>query len=71
MIVLYVTGKDERFCLNCAYGKFLGDRIYCPFVEGSCARFPETITKPAPKFLEKVMELTGYQRIYTDEGRKL
>ena len=69
--MLYATEKDEHFCMNCSYGKFLGDRFYCPFVEGSCARMPWTITKPAPSWVDEVMDLNGYRRIQTNEGRKL
>lgn len=69
--MLYATEKEEHFCMNCSYGKFLGDRFYCPFVEGSCVRLPGSILKPAPKWLDKVMEQRGYRRIQTNEGRKL
>ena len=69
--MLYSTNKEERFCLNCPYGKFLNNRFYCPFVEGSCVRLPETILKPAPSYFDHIMDLSGYQRIQTNEGRKL
>ena len=38
--------NDQRWCDGCEWGVFLGDRTYCPFVVGSCARFPGTIEEP-------------------------
>lgn len=32
--MIYATPNKDRFCLNCPYGKFIGDRFFCPFVEG-------------------------------------
>ena len=40
-----------HWCMNCPYSTFLGDRFSCPFVQGSCIRLPDTMTKPNPKLI--------------------
>ena len=48
--------NDQRWCAGCEWGVFLGDRTYCPFVIGSCARFPGTVEEPDTEvFSEKNM----------------
>lgn len=30
--------NSKHKCWNCEWGTFLGDRFFCPFVEGTCAK---------------------------------
>ncbi len=30
--------KKEHKCWTCEWAKFLGDRFFCPFVEGTCVK---------------------------------
>ena len=69
--MIYATPNKDRFCLNCPYGKFIGDRFFCPFVEGSCIKIPKTIEHPDKDLIEALMSANGYIRIQTNEGRKL
>ena len=43
--MIYVTSNKDRFCLNCSFAKFIGDRFFCPFIEGSCVRVPGTVKR--------------------------
>lgn len=69
--MIYATSNKDRFCLNCSYGKFIGDRFFCPFVEGSYIKIPKTIERPDKDLIEALMSANGYVRIHTNEGRKL
>ena len=69
--MIYATSNNKRFCLNCPYGKFIVDRFFCPFVEGSCIKIPRTIEHPDKDLIEALMKANGYIRIQTNEGRKL
>ena len=47
------SGKNDeplpviaRWCYGCEWAKWVGDVCTCPFVEGSCARIPETMKSP-------------------------
>lgn len=54
------TGDDnslpeKHWCRGCVWGINMLDRFVCPFVEGSCARIPETMTNPNPElFRQKI-----------------
>ncbi|MBP5461909.1 MAG: hypothetical protein J6Y20_07280 [Lachnospiraceae bacterium] len=50
--VIYVHGTEahgDDFCKKCKWAKIYSGVIYCPFVQGSCARLSGTITKPMPE----------------------
>ena len=51
---------EYHWCKKCVWATNLGDRYMCPFVEGSCVRFPDTID--APDF----NKLTGIIRYHHD-----
>lgn len=40
---------SDHYCMGCMWGRYEGDRFFCLFVEGSCARLPETILEPVPE----------------------
>lgn len=54
----------------CPYGKFLGDRWFCPFVEGSCIKIPSTIFEPNKSAVEYFMQEQGYLRVTDEEGKR-
>lgn len=45
----------NSWCEGCIWGNDTGAGIYCPFVVGSCARVPGTISKPDPELVRKSM----------------
>lgn len=45
----------DHWCRGCDWATCLMDRFLCPFIEGSCARFPETILEPHPDMLAAEM----------------
>ena len=42
---------EDHYCWGCPYGKAMQDRFICPFVEGSCARYPQTLMEPDVKLV--------------------
>lgn len=69
--MIYVTSNKDRFCLNCSFAKFIGDRFFCPFIEGSCIRVPGTVKRPNQDKIDAHMSANGYFRINDNEGRKI
>ena len=69
--MIYVTSNKDHFCLYCPYAKFIGDRFFCPFVEGTCYKIPSTLVNPNPEIVDNFMKDKGYIRINDNEGRKL
>lgn len=44
----YYQMSKNHWCWGCYWAKILQDRFVCPFVNGSCAKIPRTITNPDP-----------------------
>lgn len=47
---------EDHYCWGCVWGTPLQDRVVCPFVEGSCARYPQTIDEPDPDNFDGMIE---------------
>lgn len=61
----------DHFCRGCGWARFEDGAVFCPFIEGSCARFPETLvepdlervrTRPPINAPEPVIDLTQRER---------
>ena len=37
---------SDHYCMGCPWGRYEGDRFFCPFVTGSCARLRGTVEEP-------------------------
>ena len=71
--------SPNHHCKGCYWGKNLGDRIFCPFVAGSCAKDPDTILQPRkdayipPKEEQQTesvpLDEMMYKRMFMLEGR--
>lgn len=47
---------QNHWCRGCEWATCLMNRFLCPFVEGSCARIPETILNPSVHRMTEEMQ---------------
>ena len=51
---------EDHWCRGCPWAVNMIDRFVCPFVEGSCARVPETIIEPDMEKLRTKLQIKEY-----------
>lgn len=61
---------EKHFCRGCCWAKVEPPVFMCPFVEGSCARIPETMENPDPEELHKRMRAVRMIAAAEDEAKR-
>ena len=61
---------EKHWCRGCFWAKIEPPVFVCPFIEGSCAKLPETINRPDPELLRQKMREVRRRAAQEDEEQR-